>query len=434
MTENLSCHCCGAGPVRPFYEVGSIPVHSCLLMDTAELARGYPRGDLRLGFCDRCGFIQNVLFDPGLHEYSTRYEESQGFSARFNEFARSLAQRLIDRYELTGKSALEIGCGKGEFLLGLCELGMARGVGIDPGYQTERHQSEVGARVRFIQDFYSEAYADLTGDLVCCRHTLEHIQPVREFLELVGRSLAGKPETVVFFEVPDTWRILEEGAFWDVYYEHCSYFTLGSLGRLFEACGFRVLDLELAYENQYLLIEAKPGIRDGGRGGAVPSAAGTGPTGTRPTGDAPGSAVPEGGRPPAPGGTGVHPPRDLDHLRSGVERFQSVAAAVISRWRDRLRAWRDQDRRVVLWGSGSKAVAFLTTLGIGAEVDFVVDINPYRQGKYMPGTGHEIVSPERLRADRPDVVVVMNPVYLDEIDASLAEMGLDPELHALGTG
>ena len=62
----------------------------------------------------------------------------------------------------------------------------------------------------------------------------------------------------MLFELPDVRRVLDEVAFWDVYYEHCSYFSAGSLARLFRATGFEVLDLALDYDDQYLLLEARP--------------------------------------------------------------------------------------------------------------------------------------------------------------------------------
>ncbi len=86
----------------------------------------------------------------------------------------------------------------------------------------------------------------------------------------------------------------------------------------------------------------------------------------------------------------------------------------------------------MLWGSGSKAVAYLTGLAVGTEVEAVIDINPHKAGKYLAGTGHRIEAPEALVDIRPDVVLVMNPVYRDEIARSLAAMGLTPSLHVLG--
>ena len=139
-----------------FYDVDNIPVHSTLQMATPEAAVNYPRGQLKLGFCPSCGFVHNSVFDSSVHEYSSNCEESQGFSPTFNSFAKKLAQRWIDRYDLRNKEILEIGCGKGEFLVLMCELGNNRGIGIDPSYQPDRNPSKpLPPGLRFIQDHYS---------------------------------------------------------------------------------------------------------------------------------------------------------------------------------------------------------------------------------------------------------------------------------------
>ena len=96
------------------------------------------------------------------------------------------------------------------------------------------------------------------ADYVCCRHTLEHIHDVLDFMRLVRTAIGDRPDVPVFFELPDLERVLVERAFWDIYYEHCSYFTLGSLARLFRRTGFEVTELWKAYDGQYLMIEARP--------------------------------------------------------------------------------------------------------------------------------------------------------------------------------
>jgi SAM-dependent methyltransferase len=374
-----------------FFDLPGIPVHSCLLMASREEALGCRRGDLRLGFCRACGFIANVAFDPGVHEYSARYEETQGFSPTFNAFARDLAARLVTAHDLRGRTVLEIGCGKGEFLVLLCELGGNAGIGIDPSYVPERTSSPAAARIRFIRDFYSEAYADLRADFVCCRHTLEHIPAVAGLVRTLRASLAKAPPVPVFFEVPDVLRVLREGAFWDVYYEHCSYFSAGSLARLFRAAGFDVLGLELGFAGQYVLLTASPA-----GGPTTPSL-------------------------PVEG--------DLADLERAVDAFERVGAAAVARWRATLDGLRARGRRPIVWGSGSKGVAFLTTLGTAdGLLEYVVDINPYKQGKFMPGTGQEIVAPEFLARYRPTDVLVMNPIYTEEIRQQLGRLGLAPEL------
>ncbi|HEX2369486.1 MAG TPA: methyltransferase, partial [Acidimicrobiia bacterium] len=97
-------------------------------------------------------------------------------------------------------------------------------------------------------------------------------------------------------------------------------------------------------------------------------------------------------------------------------------------WRERLEGAAEGGKRVAIWGGGSKAVAFLTTIGVGDEVAAVVDINPYKQGMFLPGTGHEVLAPEMLIEIKPDLVVVMNQIYEAEITKQLTEMALVPEV------
>lgn len=383
------CPACNSSDLTPFYEAPDAPVHSVLLMRTREEAIQYPRGAIRLAFCERCGFITNQVFEPGLQEYSTRYEETQGFSPTFSAFHRQLAQDLIDAHDLRGKDIVEIGCGKGEFLLLLCQLGGNRGVGIDPAYVPGRLPIPPDVEISFIQELYSEKHAHLPCDFLVCKMTLEHISDVAGFVGTVRRALDDRPHATVFFQVPDMGRILDEVAFWDVYYEHCSYFTREPLRHLFESQGFEVLRVMTGYGDQYLMIEA------------------------RPTGKAT---------------EGASPSTDLHDLRCAVERFTSLAPKRIHRWRELIRTWGEQGERVILWGGGSKGVAFLTTLQLSDEIACVVDINPHKHGTFMPGTGHEIIGPERLKELRPTVVVVMNPIYHAEIQADLAALGLTPLL------
>ena len=91
-----------------------------------------------------------------------------------------------------------------------------------------------------------------------CRHTLEHIPHVGEFLESVRAWSLANDDAPVLFEVPDTGRILREGAFWDLYYEHCSYFTHTTLETVFRSHGLHPERIELVYEGQYLVLDARP--------------------------------------------------------------------------------------------------------------------------------------------------------------------------------
>jgi len=385
-----SCPSCGKTAMSVFYEVRGVPVNSVLLLPTREEAVSFPKGDIVLGFCDQCGFISNMAFDPTEQEYSARYEATQGYSTTFNAFHKNLAQRLIDQFDLRKKTLIEIGCDKGDFLTMLCELGENRGIGFDPAYVPDRIPSPARDRMTFIADFYGEKYAQYAADFVCCKMTLEHIPTVADFMKTVRRSIGNRSDTIVFFQIPEVRRVLREVAFWDVYYEHCSYFSMGSLARLFRKTGFDVIDLGTEYDDQYLMIEARPGT---GRG-APPLAKES----------------------------------DLDALRNDVAYFAETLEKTLDRWKRRMAEVKQAGRKAVIWGGGSKGVAFLTKLNVQEEIRYAVDINPYKKGTFMAGTGQEIVMPEFLKEYRPDLVIVMNPIYVNEIRAEMQRLGVTADI------
>jgi len=385
-----TCPSCGHQELVIFYEVRNVPVHSCLMMPTQQEALNFPCGDVVLGYCENCGFVTNIAFDSKWSAYAPNYEDQQSFSPTFNKFASGLANRLIEKYDLHNKDVVEIGCSKGDFLISLCELGNNRGVGIDPSVVPGRVESEAADRVSFIKDYYSKDHAKYVGDFICCRHTLEHIYPTAEFVQTVRDSIGARTDTAVFFEIPDMTRVLKDIAFEDIYYEHCSYFTPGSLARLFRACGFEVTDLYRAYDEQYLLIEALPV--------ATPS-------------------------------DKIHPLEEsLEQMAQDIKHFVVEINNKFQYWKQHLKQMEEQGKRVVVWGSGSKCVAFLTTLDTKDQVQYIVDINPHRQGKFIPGVGKEIMSPEFLKEYQPDKVIVMNRIYCGEIQEMLDKMGVQTEV------
>lgn len=385
----MKCPNCLQEGAQPFYDVKQVPVHSVLQLESHDEAASYPKGDIQLAHCPHCGFGFNAIFDASVHEYSAKYESTQSFSRTFSAFAISQARELIDTYGIRGKDVIEIGCGQGEFLTLVCELGENRGLGFDPAYRDEPLDSPAADRIRFIADFYGEKYADYHADVVMCKMTLEHIDQTYDFVQTVRRSVTN-PETLIFFQVPNGMYVFDDLAFWDVYYEHCSYFTMGSLARLFRKCHFDVIDLQTVYDNQYITLIARP----------------------------------------ASGETQPRLPQenDLDSISASIAKFRAEAPRSIAHWREVIDGFAGKGQRVVLWGGGSKGVAFLNALSLTDSVEYVVDINPKKSGMYMAGTGQQIVNPKFLVDYRPDAVIVMNPVYKDEIRQDLETLGLRPQI------
>jgi hypothetical protein len=389
--ERVKCRVCNSESLRQFFEVRGIPTQTTVLLDSESEARQFPTGDLRLSFCEACGFIQNDLFDPDLVDYSLPTEESQAYSPLFTDYAASLADRLVEELDLRGCEVLEVGSGKGEFLALLAERGIGHGLGIDPGFLPGR-APESRASLEFRREFYGPSTENLTGRLVLARHLLEHIPNVTEFLRLLARSLGRTKGSTLFIEVPDTGRILREGAFWDVYYEHCSYFTPGTMSTALKAAGLTPNRIELGFQDQYILSWA--------------------------------------GSTSAESEVQQNEAHIVRTLSTEVDQFSKHSEEMLAEWRTRIGDEAARGARVVLWGASSKTVSLVSALDVNDVV--VVDINPHKQGKWLPGVGLEVIAPSQLSGMSPSLIVPMNPIYTDEISNEAKSLGLSAEIRAIG--
>lgn len=384
----MSCPACSSPNTTTFFRVSGMPVFCNVLCATPEEARAVPRGDIHLAYCGCCGLVYNEAFDQSLVSYTGVYENALHFSGHFREYADELAAELVKTYSLRGKRIVELGCGDGSFLSTLCRLGDNRGFGFDPAFDASR-AGDLDPRVTIVPELYGPETAGEPADFVCCRHVLEHIRQPLEFLKHIRETAGNRAGTTVFFEVPDAAWTLEQLGIWDIIYEHCNYFTAPALRRVFAASGLEPLSTSSVYGGQFLTIRARPG--------ATPA------------------------RFP-------RTPED-EHFRALATRFGERHRSKVADWRARLDNLAASGKRAVLWGAGSKGVTFLNMLGAGGGgLNHIVDVNPRKQGGFVAGTGQEIIAPARLKALRPDVVVIMNPVYRDEISATLQTLGVSAPL------
>jgi hypothetical protein len=170
-------------------------------------------------------------------------------------------------------------------------------------------------------------------------------------------------------------------------YEHCGYFSLHGLMTAFSQADFDVAVADESFEAQFIWVEARAGT---GRIDAAVSAR------QRPT-----------------------------EVRRFAETFADQYLARIRLWQERLARMAREGRRAVVWGGGSKGVSFLNVLREHHDIRYVVDVNPKKQGRYVGVTSQQVVSPNFLRTYPATDVIVMNPVYLDEVRSMLRDMGLD---------
>ncbi len=384
----MVCPICNSEKIENFISIEQVPVHCNLLWPDRESAQAALKGDIDLGYCHSCGHIFNVAFDPTLMEYTQAYENSLHFSPRFQTYAEALAQGLIDRHDLHNKEIVELGSGQGDFLRLLCDLGDNHGWGFDAAYvPTETDQQD--ERLTFVQDFDWRKYIDHAPDMIYTRHVLEHIEQPLDFVSTIRQEIGESRDSLVFFEMPNMAYTLRELAIWDIIYEHCGYFTPQSLTNLFNRAGFDVIATSDTYEGQFLTIEASPGEPVNETIAAM--AAG------------------------------------LTAMDREVTEFAQEFRQKVAQWQAALQRWASAGKRVVAWGAGSKGVTFLNVLNTEDQIQYIVDINGRKKGMYVVGSGQEIVDPLFLKQIKPDVIILMNPVYRDEIEQMMIDMGQTAE-------
>ncbi len=379
-----SCPACTAFVGEPFLVRRNVPVHQNLVMATQEAALAVTRGDLEMVCCEGCGFVFNRAFDAGLLAYGDDYDNTQSHSPSFRAYMDELIRHLLEDCGVRDARIVEVGCGKGYFIRELVAADTSNvGWGFDPSYLGE--EVVLDRRLEYRREFYGPGCESIRADVVVCRHVIEHVADPHALLTTVRSALALSPRARVFFETPELGWILRNRVSWDLFYEHCSLFTPGSLRTVFEHAGFEVDQVMLTFGDQYMWLEARLGE-------ATTDALTT----------------------------------DAGNTPRLAREFAEAEAEWQQGWSERLAA---STGKVAIWGAGAKGVTFANLVDPRNErIDCVVDVNPRKQGQFLPGTGHAIVAPEALGTRGVKRAILMNPNYRSENVELLRAAGLAVEL------
>lgn len=386
MSQFSQCPVCQSNSTKTFLRRERVPVHQNLLMKDQRSAMEIPRGNLSLAVCEDCGFIFNQDFEFSKLSYGGNYDNTQNCSAFFNEYVNDRIHYLIFEKSIRNCRILEVGCGNGSFLRKLVEGGGkgSSGYGFDPSYMGR--EIDLNGRLKFEKDYYGPQYRDISVDVVVCRHVIEHIAEPLNLLQNIKQSLVNSPQGQIFIETPCVNWILANQAIWDFFYEHCSYFTAESITTAMEIAGFRVENVQNAFGGQYLWIEAKISNEK--------------PMVTR-------------------------EPNSILQLAT---QFGLREKEVINNFQYKLKKLAHKGK-IAIWGAGAKGVTFANLVDAERKlIECVIDINPKKQGHYLPGTGHPIVNYRELPMFGVTTAILTNPNYIEEIMSLLSEAHLNIDL------
>jgi hypothetical protein len=350
--------------------------------ESKEAALLAPTHPFRLVECTSYKYFYNDLFDDLLY-IDSLYQNSQAHSTRFQQHLLEVAQRIL---ELVGRdcSILEIGCGKGYFIDLLKRLGCTKVHGYDSTYD--------GSDTSIKPRYFTEQDQGMSADVILLRHTLEHIPNPVDFLKRII-DINGRQDTLIFIEVPCFDWILRNQAFWDLTIEHCNYFNAESFRAL-----FRRPVIDCMFDQQYLLVSSS----------ASELNLCTLDSATK-------SIICEHDL------TGFFP-----SLFNGALSLDLFGHGEL---KNCIRYW--------IWGAATKGVMFLwhmtRTSSISALPIGFIDINPEKDSKYIGCLGSQIHSPQYLRdyGRDGDLILVVNPAYLEEVSEIVEEMKINFRLAVL---
>jgi SAM-dependent methyltransferase len=395
MTDHVSCPVCAGPEALAVLRRTEAPVFVNVTYPTAEDAMRAPARDMDVRYCPGCGLLFNPAYDPAALTFDGQYENDQGLSSKFAAHEEESIGRILRLLEGAPRvSVVEIGCGQGGFLRRLAARldRPATLIGYDPALQRAirsagQHEETIGrADVRLVPRRFSaaEPIGDADAVLFLMRAVFEYMDAPLELLTELRRRAGRFARGLICLEITSLETILASRTLFDIYYEYGRYYGAASIGAALARAGWGAASATPVLDQRYLWVESS----------------------------CEGEAKPLG--------------RPL-----GAAEIRSLAAAdeaMRSSWSDKIRD-AAQKGPVAVWGGAGKGLNFVSMIDPDRRlIDCVIDINPLKQGRFTPRTGHPVVSPQTAVQRGVRSACVLNPIYRAEIARQVAGLGADIDL------
>ncbi|MEP6675268.1 MAG: class I SAM-dependent methyltransferase [Ferruginibacter sp.] len=351
--------------LQTVFKQHNVPVFQNKVYPSRDLALSAEKGEVVLMQSLVSGFIFNDAFIPHIMNYDVHYQNEQSNSDVFKNHLQDVLG-LLKSFGIADKKVVEVGCGKAVFF----DMMLGEGIdcwGFDPTYE--------GDNKRIKKEYFDETHQGIAANVIVMRHTLEHITKPFSFLHTIAK--ANDYRGFLFVEVPTFDWIVEHNAFWDIFYEHCNYFTEESLAVMFDDAVTGNF-----FNGQYIYLWA-----------------------------------------------------DLSKIKTTIPENHAFKKYDTSAFRKKLKQYEDMlsnTDSLAIWGAGAKGSTFLNLLDKKAKsAQYVIDINPAKQNKFIAGTGHPIYSPDILLQQPVENILIMNENYETEIVQQLNQFNLSIKTSSL---
>lgn len=388
--DAILCRSCGRGDLQLFLDLGVTPLADRLLAP-AQLEQPEPAFPLQVAFCPHCTLMQILETVPPETLFCDEYPYYSSFSDALLCHSRENALNLIARRGLNaGSFVIELASNDGYLLRNYLEHGIPV-LGIDPAEGPARAAARAG--VTTLNTFFTQELAgklraeNQQADVIHANNVLAHVADTNGFVAGIGMLL--KEKGVAVIEAPYAKDLIDHCEFDTIYHEHLCYFSVTALDHLFRRHGLYLNDIErLAIHggSLRLYVERRENV-----------------------------------------GVAVRDLLEQEH-REGVDSFRYYQDFSHKVWAlkdqlmELLRQLKRDGKKIAGYGAAAKGSTLINYMGIGADlVEFIVDRNVHKQGRYMPGQHIPIFPPEQLLQEAPDYTLLLSWNFAGEILAQQAE-------------
>ena len=376
----MKCRHCGSELYYTFIDLGSAPPSNSYLTEQSmkEPEKWYP---LKVMVCDHCWLVQTEDFVGAGEMFSEEYAYFSSFSSSWLKHAENYVDKVASRFHLTDESMLvEVAANDGYLLQYVKERGVPC-YGIEPTQSTAKTAREKG--IDIIEEFFGVVIAETLvkagrqADLTVANNVLAHVPDINDFVK--GFTILLKPNGVATFEFPHLLNLVVQKQFDTIYHEHYSYLSLTAVQTIFDANGLTVFDVEELPTH----------------GGSLRVYAQRSDTGQHQLSESIAELQSKENK------------AGMNSLKF-YQGFQEQAEKIKMDFLEFLLDAKKKDKKVAAYGAAAKGNTMMNFSGIRPDlIAYVVDKNPAKQGKYMPGSRVAIVDEEKIKLNKPDYIVVL---------------------------